>query len=119
MKYSDGTPLNAARFKYAIMRNIDPTTAGEYAQITDEIKGAPDWRGFTDDAKKSKDENAKARAAAKKVVDDAIVVSQADGKPCADKDTYKDADCTVLTLNFARRLETNWGNPSRPRTSTP
>ena len=41
LKYSDGTPLNAARFKYSIKRNINPATAGEYAQITDEIKGAP------------------------------------------------------------------------------
>ena len=46
LKYSDGSPLNAARFKFALTRNINPATAGEYAQITDEIKGAPEWRGF-------------------------------------------------------------------------
>ena len=44
LKYSDGTPLNAKRFEYALIRNIDPETAGEYASITDEIKGAPEWR---------------------------------------------------------------------------
>ena len=38
-------PLNAARFAYALKRNINPETAGEYASITDEIKGAPEWRG--------------------------------------------------------------------------
>ena len=44
LKYSDGTPLNAKRFEYALVRNINPETAGEYASITDEIKGAPEWR---------------------------------------------------------------------------
>ena len=28
LKYSDGTPLNAARYKYAITRNIDPDDRG-------------------------------------------------------------------------------------------
>ena len=31
LKYSDGTLLNAKRFEYSILRNIDPATAGEYA----------------------------------------------------------------------------------------
>ena len=53
-------PLNAARYKYSIKRNINPETAGEYAQITDEIKGAPEWRGFAADDKKTEEENAKA-----------------------------------------------------------
>lgn len=44
LKYSDGTLLNAKRFEYAILRNINPETAGEYAQITDDIKGAAAWR---------------------------------------------------------------------------
>ena len=44
LKYSDGTPLNAKRFEYSLIRNIDPETAGEYASITDEIIGAPEWR---------------------------------------------------------------------------
>ena len=41
LKYSDGTLLNAKRYEYSILRNINPATAGEYAQITDEITGAP------------------------------------------------------------------------------
>jgi oligopeptide transport system substrate-binding protein len=103
LKYSDGSPLNAARFKYSIMRNINPETAGEYAQITDEIKGASAWRGFTDDPKKSKEDNAKAKDAAKAVVDtEGITIFKSDGKTACDaKDTYKDADCTVLKLKFA------------------
>jgi len=103
LKYSDGTPLNAARFKYSIMRNSDPATAGEYAQITDEIRGAAAWRSFADDPKRSKDDNAKANDALRKVVDtEGITIFKSDGKtPCDAKDTYKDADCTVLKLKFA------------------
>ena len=44
LKYSDGSLLNAKRFEYSLMRNIDPATAGEYASITDDIAGAADWR---------------------------------------------------------------------------
>ena len=109
LKYSDGTPLNAARFKYSIMRNINPETAGEYAQITDEIKGAPEWRGFADDPKKSKEDNAKALAAARAVVDtEGITLFKSDGKTaCAPKltDAYKEADCTVLKLKFANPVD--------------
>ncbi len=102
LKYSDGSVLNAARFAYAIKRNIDPETAGEYAAITDEIKGAPEWRGFEDDAKKTKEENAKAKADAVKVVAGSVQALTADGKACAAKDTYKDAACTVLKLTFSK-----------------
>ncbi|MEN4098289.1 MAG: ABC transporter substrate-binding protein, partial [Anaerolineaceae bacterium] len=45
LKYSDGVLLNAARFHYSLMRNINPETAGEYAGITDDILGAAAWRG--------------------------------------------------------------------------
>ncbi len=48
LKYSDGTLLNAMRYQYSILRNINPETAGEYAAITDEIKGAPEWRTGAD-----------------------------------------------------------------------
>lgn len=47
LKYSDGSLLNAARFQYSIMRNINPETLGEYASITDEIVGAAEWREGT------------------------------------------------------------------------
>ncbi|MBM4461068.1 MAG: peptide ABC transporter substrate-binding protein [Chloroflexi bacterium] len=96
LKYSDGSPLNAARFKFSIMRNINPATEGEYAQITDEIKGAPEWRAGKDDA---------AKAAGQKMLDtEGITIFKADGKtPCAAKltDAYKEADCSVLKLKFA------------------
>jgi oligopeptide transport system substrate-binding protein len=41
LKYSDGSLLNAKRFEYSLMRNIDPATAGEYASITDDIAAQP------------------------------------------------------------------------------
>ncbi len=41
LKYSDGSLLNAKRFEYSLLRNIDPATAGEYAAITDDIVARP------------------------------------------------------------------------------
>lgn len=93
LKYSDGTLLNAERFAYAIKRNINPETAGEYAQITDEIKGAPEWRGCdvaNDPA---------GCEAAKAVVDESVKASHADGAPC---EGYEDAACNTLTLTLSR-----------------
>jgi len=98
LKYSDGAPLNAARFAYSIKRNVNPNTAGEYAAITDEIKGAPAWRG-ADLAKTSKDDLAKLEAA----VDASIQALDATGKPCkTGKDGYAQADCLTLKLTFSQ-----------------
>ncbi len=90
LKYSDGTPLNAERYAYAIKRNINPETAGEYAAITDEIAGAPEWRGFTADEAKTEEENAAAKDAAAAVVAESIKASHADGAAC---EGYEDAAC--------------------------
>lgn len=89
--YSDGSPLNAERFAYSIRRNIDPTTAGEYAAITDEIAGAPEWRGCGEDA-------AACEAAAAQVME-SVKASHAAGAACAG---YDDAECNTLTLTFSR-----------------
>ena len=43
LKYSDGSPLNAKRFEYSIIRYINPQMAGEYGTITNEGIGAPEW----------------------------------------------------------------------------
>lgn len=94
LKYSDGAVLNAARYAFAIKRNINPATAGEYAQITDEIKGAPEWRGCGDDAAKC-DEAAKA-------LDASIQPLHADGTACAAENTYEDAACNTLKLTFSK-----------------
>ena len=98
LKYSDGTPLNAARFAYSIKRNVNPSTAGEYAAITDEIKGAPAWRG-ADLAKTSKDDLAKLEAA----VGASIQALDASGNACkTGKDGYAQADCLTLKLTFSQ-----------------
>jgi len=89
LKYSDGTPLNAKRFEYAIKRNINPATAGEYAQITDEIVGAPEWRGSAPDA-----ENAAELEAAV-----GVKAMHADGSECTD---YADTACDTLKLTLSR-----------------
>jgi len=85
LKYSDGSLLNAKRFEYALRRNIDPTTAGEYAAITDEINGAPEWRGGDE--------------AAKATVEESVKATHADGAACTD---YTDAACDTLVLTFSK-----------------
>ena len=89
--YSDGSVLNALRFAYAFQRNIDPTTAGEYASITDEIVGAPEWRAADTAAADYDPEVFKAALGVK--------ASHADGADCAD---YEDTACDTLTLNFSK-----------------
>lgn len=84
--YSDGSVLNAMRFKYALMRNIDPATAGEYTTSTDEIVGALDWRTSEDPE------------AGKALVEQNILALDMSGNACTG---YDQADCRVLKLNFA------------------
>lgn len=95
LTYSDGSLLNAARFAYSIQRNINPETAGEYAGITDEIAGAPEWRGC-DTA------DAAACEAAAAVVAESVMASHADGTACNADAPYEDAECNTLTLTFSR-----------------
>ena len=94
LKYSDGSLLNAARYAYSIKRNINPETAGEYAQITDEIKGAPEWRGCGDDAAVCEE--------AMKALDASIMPLRADGQPCDAENPYEDAACNTLKLTFSK-----------------
>lgn len=89
--YSDGSVLNAKRFEYSFQRNIDPATAGEYASITDEIAGAPEWRAADTAAADYDPETFKAALGVK--------ASRADGTDCAD---YEDAECNTLTLTFSK-----------------
>ena len=91
MVYSDGSVLNAKRFEFAFQRNIDPATAGEYASITDEIVGAPEWRAADTAAEGYDPETFKAALGVK--------ASHADGSECAD---YEDTACDTLTLNFSK-----------------
>lgn len=50
LTYSDGTPLTAENFRYAIERNCDPNTAGEYQSILYEIVGCEDFAALATDA---------------------------------------------------------------------
>jgi oligopeptide transport system substrate-binding protein len=49
LKYSDGSPLSAENFRYAIERNCDPATAGEYQTILFEIVGCAELAGLAAD----------------------------------------------------------------------
>ncbi|MBC7877330.1 MAG: peptide ABC transporter substrate-binding protein [Anaerolineales bacterium] len=103
MTYSDGVPLNAARYEYALHRNINPATAGEYAFITDEIVGAPEWRtssGCADPAACTEEEGVALEAAL------GIKSTHADGSDCViNADTgnaYDDADCNTLVVTMSK-----------------
>ncbi|HET7055381.1 MAG TPA: peptide ABC transporter substrate-binding protein [Thermomicrobiales bacterium] len=50
LKYSDGSPLTAENFRYAVERTCDPNTAGEYQSILFEIAGCEDFAGLALDA---------------------------------------------------------------------
>jgi len=91
LKYSDGSILNAKRFEFSILRNIDPVTAGEYAGITDDITGAPEWRA-ADLKKATADDLAKLKAAVK------VQALDAAGAACKD---YTQADCLTLKVGFS------------------
>jgi oligopeptide transport system substrate-binding protein len=91
LMYSDGSLLNAKRFEFSILRNIDPATAGEYASITDDIAGAPEWRG-ADMKTATPDALAKLKAAVK------VQALDAAGAPCKD---YAQTDCMTLKIGLS------------------
>ena len=90
LTYSDGSPLNAKRFEYALQRNINPETAGEYAAITDEILGAPEWRYGEEEAD---------MAEGQVMVTESVQALDMDGNPCTD---YEQADCRLLRIQLSR-----------------
>ena len=49
LKYSDGSPLTAENFRYAVERTCDPVTAGEYQSILFEIVGCAEFAGLSSD----------------------------------------------------------------------
>lgn len=56
LKYSDGTPITAENFRYAIERTCDPVTAGEYQSILFDIVGCAEFAGIGfDEAGEAKD----------------------------------------------------------------
>jgi len=90
LKYSDGSLLNAQRFEYSLMRNINPATAGEYAAITDDISGAAAWRS-ADLSVATEEELAALQAAVK------VNATDASGADCVD---YEQADCLNVVVGF-------------------
>src|ERR671920_248070 len=46
LTYSDGSPLRAENFRYAVERTCDPETAGEYQYLLFEIAGCEDFAGI-------------------------------------------------------------------------
>ena len=46
LTYSDGSPLTAENFRYAVERTCDPGTAGEYQYLLFEVKGCADLAGL-------------------------------------------------------------------------
>jgi len=90
LTYSDGSLLNAQRFEYSLMRNINPATAGEYAAITDDIAGAADWR-TADPTAEGYDEAALMEGVQVRALDSA-------GNDCTD---YEQADCLTLVVGTA------------------
>ena len=46
LKWSDGEPLTAEHFRYAVERTCDPTSAGEYDSILFDIKGCAELNGL-------------------------------------------------------------------------
>jgi oligopeptide transport system substrate-binding protein len=49
LKYSDGSPLTAENFRYAVERTCDPNTAGQYQALLFEIVGCADFAGLAGD----------------------------------------------------------------------
>ncbi len=89
LRYSDGSLLNALRFRYALMRNINPATAGEYAAITDEVLGAPEWRlGDGETA-----------VAGEAQVAQSVQAFDTAGNLCTD---YEQEDCLVMKISLSR-----------------
>jgi oligopeptide transport system substrate-binding protein len=104
LKYSDGSPLNAKRFEYSIIRNINPETAGEYGTITNEVAGATEWQDNTAAANDEKDDAKKkaAEEAAKKgeeTVRASVQALDGAGAPCKD---YAQEDCLTLKVKMAK-----------------
>jgi oligopeptide transport system substrate-binding protein len=49
LQYSDGSPITAENFRYAVQRTCDPRTAGEYQSILFEIVGCAEFAGLVGD----------------------------------------------------------------------
>jgi len=56
LKFSDGSPLTAENFRFAIERTCDPVTAGEYQSILFDVVGCAEFAGIgVDEAGEARD----------------------------------------------------------------
>lgn len=86
LTYSDGSPLNAARFEYSFHRSIDPVTASANAFAIEDILSAAEWHTCTKDCDALRD-----------ALFESTRASHADGSDCTG---YDDAACNTFTLKF-------------------
>lgn len=88
LHYSDGALLNAKRFEYSIIRNMDPTLHGAYSYVTDDIVGSYNYRS-ADTNKLSAEQIAALRAAVE------VHAYDTKGNLCTG---YEQEDCLVLVI---------------------
>jgi oligopeptide transport system substrate-binding protein len=88
LHYSDGALLNAKRFEYSILRNMDPVLHGDFSQVTDDIVGAYEYRS-ADASKLSAEQLASLRAAV------GVHAYDHKGNACTD---YEQEDCLILVI---------------------
>ncbi len=88
LHYSDGALLNAKRFEYSILRNMDPALHGGFSYMTDDIVGAYEYRS-ADTNKLSAAQLAALRAAV------GVHAYDSAGNVCTD---YKQEDCVILKI---------------------
>lgn len=74
LTYSDGTPITAENFRYAVERTCDPNTAGQYQGILFEIVGCADFAG-TDPTDQSAYDTAKGALGATTPDDHTLVLN--------------------------------------------
>jgi oligopeptide transport system substrate-binding protein len=74
LTYSDGTPITAENFRFAVERTCDPNTAGEYQGILFEIVGCEDFAG-TDPTDQAAYDAAKAALGATTPDDQTLVLN--------------------------------------------
>ena len=102
LSYSDGTPLNAKRFEYALKRAVDPHVQSPYGPLLDVIAGAQAWR-TTVLATASETEIARRQAGVQ------ILAMDGEGRPCT---SYAQTDCLTLRVRFERPAPVFHARPS-------
>jgi oligopeptide transport system substrate-binding protein len=88
LKYSDGSLLNARRFEYSLLRDIDPNMKGNTTFLIDIIMGAAEYRN-AEPANLSAEQLDSLKAGVQ------IHAYDTNGAPC---ENYEQEDCLILKL---------------------